>query len=149
MEAATGTETQEIECPYCAEKISNRAKKCRHCGEILDVVMRELEMVRSKRGDIIVNNASSASAASSSVSSPVQEYTVLRKIRSKGAAILWCLFLGGFGAHKFYLGQPGLGLLYLIFFWTLIPAIIAVVELVYLVLLKEDDFNRKFNWGVR
>lgn len=50
MEAATGTETQEIECPYCAEKISNRAKKCRHCGEILDVVMRELEMVRSKTG---------------------------------------------------------------------------------------------------
>lgn len=36
--------------------------------------------------------------------------------RSKVAAALLAFFLGGFGVHKFYLGQVGLGILYLIFF---------------------------------
>ena len=34
-------------------------------------------------------------------------------------AILLALFLGGLGAHRFYMGQTGLGILYLVFFWTL------------------------------
>lgn len=44
-------------------------------------------------------------------------------------AILWALFLGGVGAHKFYMGQTGAGILYLVFVWTYIPAIIAFIEL--------------------
>jgi TM2 domain-containing membrane protein YozV len=43
-------------------------------------------------------------------------------------AILLAIFLGGFGAHHFYLGRTGLGVLYLCFFWTLIPHIIALIE---------------------
>jgi len=48
--------------------------------------------------------------------------------KSVGAGVLLALFLGGFGFHKFYLGQPGLGVLYLLFCWTFIPSIISVVE---------------------
>jgi TM2 domain-containing membrane protein YozV len=44
------------------------------------------------------------------------------------AAVLLALFLGGLGAHKFYLGQTGLGVLYLLFCWTTIPSIIALIE---------------------
>ena len=43
-------------------------------------------------------------------------------------AVLLALFLGGLGAHKFYLGQAGLGVLYLLFCWTFIPAIVALFE---------------------
>jgi len=43
-------------------------------------------------------------------------------------AVLLALFLGGIGIHKFYLGQTGLGVLYLIFCWTGIPSIIAFIE---------------------
>jgi uncharacterized protein (UPF0212 family) len=28
------------ECDYCGEQILATAKKCRHCGEILDVALR-------------------------------------------------------------------------------------------------------------
>ncbi|WP_322746659.1 NINE protein [Bacteroidetes bacterium endosymbiont of Geopemphigus sp.] len=35
------------------------------------------------------------------------------------------MFLGGFGAHKFYLGCSKIGVLYLIFCWSLILGIIA------------------------
>lgn len=43
-------------------------------------------------------------------------------------AVLLCLFLGGLGAHRFYMGQVGLGVLYAVFVWTFIPALIAFVE---------------------
>lgn len=37
-----------------------------------------------------------------------------RSRKSKGAAFLLCFFLGGFGAHYFYCGRFGMGLLYLL-----------------------------------
>jgi len=44
------------------------------------------------------------------------------------AGVLLSFFLGGFGAHRFYMGQTGLGILYLVFFWAVIPHLIALVE---------------------
>ncbi|WP_164102850.1 hypothetical protein [Candidatus Laterigemmans baculatus] len=31
------------ECPFCAEVIASRARKCKHCGELLDPVLRAAE----------------------------------------------------------------------------------------------------------
>jgi TM2 domain-containing membrane protein YozV len=42
--------------------------------------------------------------------------------------VLLALFLGGFGAHRFYMEQIGLGVLYIVFVWTFIPHIVALVE---------------------
>ena len=42
--------------------------------------------------------------------------------------VLLALLLGDFGAHHFYLGRTGLGILYACFFWTLVPGLVAVVE---------------------
>jgi TM2 domain-containing membrane protein YozV len=66
-------------------------------------------------------------------------------MKDKAVAILLCLFLGAFGAHKFYLGEPGWGLLYLVFFWTYIPAIVAFCELIGLILMPQERFDAKFN----
>lgn len=38
-----------IECPYCSGDIAAKAKKCRHCGEMLDPQMRELELLKSQK----------------------------------------------------------------------------------------------------
>jgi len=43
-------------------------------------------------------------------------------------AVLLALFLGEVGAHKFYLGQTGLGIVYLLFCWTTIPGWISLIE---------------------
>jgi len=64
--------------------------------------------------------------------------------KSRAAAILLALFLGGVGAHKFYLGSAGMGLLYLLFFWTFIPAIIAFVEMIFYILMTDEDFHEKY-----
>ena len=42
--------------------------------------------------------------------------------------VLLCFFLGGVGAHHFYMGNTGVGIVYALFFWTFIPAFIALIE---------------------
>ncbi|MDX2255154.1 MAG: NINE protein [Pseudanabaenaceae cyanobacterium bins.39] len=66
-------------------------------------------------------------------------------MKSRTTAILWCFFLGGIGAHRFYLGQAGIGILYLLFFWTFIPAFVAFIEFIMLLVMSDSEFNRKFN----
>lgn len=64
--------------------------------------------------------------------------------KSRIAAALLAFFLGAIGVHKFYLGQVGQGLLYLVFFWTLIPAVVAFVEFIILLCMSDDTFNNRF-----
>lgn len=44
--------------------------------------------------------------------------------------ILLVLFLGGIGAHDFYVGKPVTGLIKLAFCWTGIPVIISVFNII-------------------
>jgi TM2 domain-containing membrane protein YozV len=48
--------------------------------------------------------------------------------KSPTTAVVLALLLGFFGIHKFYLGQTGLGIVYLLFCWTFIPGFIAFIE---------------------
>ncbi|KHN56254.1 TM2 domain-containing protein [Pectobacterium fontis] len=64
--------------------------------------------------------------------------------KSRISAALFAFFLGGFGAHKFYLGKTGLGFLYLIFCWTLIPGIIAFIEFIIYLCDSDENFARKY-----
>jgi len=66
------------------------------------------------------------------------EMSKVRKDRV--VALLLTLFLGGFGAHRYYMGQVGLGVLYTLFCWTFIPGIVALVEL-FLIMGRVDRHN--------
>jgi TM2 domain-containing membrane protein YozV len=66
-------------------------------------------------------------------------------MKSKTSAILLALFLGGFGAHKFYLGKKSQGVLYLLFFWTLIPGILGIIDLITLITKSDESFNAAYN----
>lgn len=52
-------------------------------------------------------------------------------------------FLGGVGAHHFYLGNVGRALLYLFFFWTFLPLLISVFELFTIRRRTRNDNERK------
>ena len=71
-------------------------------------------------------------------------HVVMEKGRpvSKVTYVLLALFLGGFGAHNFYAGRTGLGILYLLFCWTLIPAFAALVQAVVALCKTSDELGR-------
>ena len=64
--------------------------------------------------------------------------------KSRVTAALLAFFLGGLGIHKFYLGQGGMGVLYLLFCWTFIPALIAFIEFIIYLTMTDEAFAEKF-----
>lgn len=64
--------------------------------------------------------------------------------KSKLAAALFALFLGGIGIHKFYLGQVVWGIVYLVLCWTFIPAIVGFIEAILLFVMSNEKFNTKY-----
>ena len=64
--------------------------------------------------------------------------------KSKWVAFWWAMLLGGVGAHKFYLGHPVLGILYLLFFWTFIPGIIAFIEAIVYASKSRESFHTDY-----
>ena len=66
-------------------------------------------------------------------------------MKNKTTAGIFALFFGGLGVHRFYLGQTGKGLLYLLFIWTFIPTIIAMIDGIIFLTQSEEAFDRKYN----
>jgi len=65
--------------------------------------------------------------------------------RNRSTAAIFAFFLGGLGIHKFYLGQSGSGIVYLLFCWTLIPAIVGFIEGIVYLSMSDVTFNAKYN----
>ena len=64
--------------------------------------------------------------------------------RSKTLATWLALLLGGIGGHKFYLGRVGWGILYLLFCWTFIPSIAALIEAIIYITMSDQAFAKKY-----
>lgn len=64
-------------------------------------------------------------------------------VKSKVVAGVLALLLGGLGIHKFYLGKIGMGILYLLFCWTGIPAIIGFIEGIIYLCSSDENFQLK------
>ncbi|MEI6258292.1 MAG: NINE protein [Deltaproteobacteria bacterium] len=65
----------------------------------------------------------------------------MNKVRlNRTTGFLLNLFLGGFGAHHFYMRKVGLGVIYALFIWTFIPCFIALIEL-FFIMKKIDAYN--------
>ncbi len=60
------------------------------------------------------------------------------------AAGLFALLLGGVGVHKFYLGRVGWGIVYLLFCWTFIPAVLGLIEGIIYITMSDQAFAQKY-----
>ena len=79
---------------------------------------------------------------------PTGPYAMAHRYHSREripAAVL-AFFFGFLGAHKFYLGRPAAGIVYLLFFWTGIPAMISFFEGLSYLLTPEATFDARHNY---
>lgn len=71
--------------------------------------------------------------------------------KNKSRSIAAILALSGAvtisGLHKFYLGQPIWGVLYVLLSWTPIPKVACAIEAVWYLAQDEETFDRNFNSG--
>ncbi|MEO3704431.1 NINE protein [Trichormus azollae] len=70
-----------------------------------------------------------------------------RKSRSIAAILAFSGTLTISGLHKFYLGQPLWGILYVLLSWTPIPKVASAIEGVWYLIQDEEAFDRNFNLG--
>ena len=66
-------------------------------------------------------------------------------MRTKWVAAILAFILGGFGIHKFYLWKTTQWFIYLLFFWTYIPALFALIDFVVLLMQGQEDFDKQYN----
>lgn len=66
-------------------------------------------------------------------------------IKSRGVAIILAILLGSIGAHRFYLGEIKLGVIYLLLSWTGISFILSIIDIIKLVLMNDSKFQSKYN----
>ena len=141
------------ECPFCSEQIKYDAKKCKHCGETVDVALRVAEEARRASGSpqqpMVFMNAGgggggSSAAVASSVAGVGSGTEEKKGTKSKTTAGLLAIFLGGIGMHKFYLGKPFQGILYLVLCWTYVPAIVGLIEGIAYLTMRETRFAAKY-----
>ena len=68
----------------------------------------------------------------------------ISNMKNRKLAAILAIALGGFGAHKFYLGKFLWGVIYLLFCWTGIPTIISLIEGILLLMESDASFNKKY-----
>lgn len=66
-------------------------------------------------------------------------------MKNKTIAAILAYFRRRLGIHKFYLGKTFQGVVYLLFCWTCIPAIVALIEGILFLMCSENEFNKKYN----
>lgn len=99
-------------CPHCGAE-QQALKFCKHCGEKIpiDCVIcpkrgRQVEHLKAEQPQVVINNSNTNTNTNVNAA-------IGGRPKNKWVAFCLCLFLGYFGAHKFYEGKVGSGILYL------------------------------------
>ncbi|MCQ2233858.1 MAG: TM2 domain-containing protein [Paludibacteraceae bacterium] len=133
-----------ITCPSCggqkATPVNEQEYRCMYCGHTFAPVA--LRPVHTPQQFVSQPTFQQPSQSQPTFQSAFDSKTSNGKSRTT-AAILGIL-LGGFGVHHFYLGNLWKGILYLLFCWTYIPAIIGFVEGIIYLTKSDEEFANNY-----
>lgn len=127
-----------VNCPQCGAPVDQTASFCKYCGE--QFAQQPTQQVQQVQQPVYQQPPIQQQYHSTAIDPRWP-------IKNKIVAGLLGIFLGGFGIHKFYMGKIGMGIVYLIFFWTYIPAIIGFIE--GIIYLCSNDHNFQVKHKVR
>ena len=104
VEANTSGQTQAKTkfCKHCGGTIPQDAVMCTHCGRHVE------ELAGAAQPQVVIQNTNMNTNTAAAVVAGVGA-----RAKNKWTAFVLCLLLGYFGAHKFYEGKVGMGVLYL------------------------------------
>lgn len=91
-------------CKHCGERIPEDAVICMKCGRQVE----DISQAQTASPNIVINNANSNVNTNTNINA-----AALKTPKNKWVALLLCFFLGLVGAHKFYEGKIGMGILYI------------------------------------
>jgi TM2 domain-containing membrane protein YozV len=66
-------------------------------------------------------------------------------MRNRVIALIITFAAGAIGIHKFYLGKNFAGIMYFLFCWTFIPALLSFFDFLGLAFMSDETFDRQFN----
>ena len=128
-------------CPQCGAPRDPNAPQCKYCGEKFVVTPTEVKFTAQDNiSPTYVQPSSPQYQVHGRQLAGIQPYW---PVKNKLVAGLLGIFLGGFGIHKFYLGKPASGILYLVFCWTYIPAIVGFIEGIIYIASNDQNFQLK------
>ena len=94
-------------CKHCGARIPVQAVVCTSCGGQVEILQRE----RAEQPNIVINNANTN--VNTNINRNYNSGRRRGRKKNKWTAFFLCLFIGIFGAHKFYEGKTGMGIVYL------------------------------------
>lgn len=97
-------------CPVCGAPLDEG--KCSYCGYADKAQVQENKNINQLAEPAETEREQPAISSDSSLNHMGITPGISKK--SKTTALLLCIFLGGFGVHRFYVGKVGTGILYLI-----------------------------------
>ncbi len=100
----------EIKCPICGAPLADG--KCSYCGYAKREIKQEDENINFDLGDYETEQRQRENVIENSMPNSLEIVPGISR-KSKTTALLLCIFLGGIGAHRFYVGKVGTGILYL------------------------------------
>lgn len=132
-------------CPQCGAPIEPGVTECKFCGEKFaqqqanqqfQQAAPQQQYAQQPQPTVVIQQAAPQQVV----------YTGINPswpVKSKMAAGLLAIFLGGIGVHKFYLGKIGMGIVYLLFCWTGVPACIGFIEGIMYLCSNDENFQLK------
>ena len=104
VEANTSGQTQAKTkfCKHCGGTIPQDAVMCTHCGRQVE------KLAGAAQPQVVIQNTNMNTNTAAAVVAGVGA-----RAKNTWTAFVLCLLLGYFGAHKFYEGKVGMGVLYL------------------------------------
>ncbi|MDR0916822.1 MAG: TM2 domain-containing protein [Oscillospiraceae bacterium] len=113
-----------IQCPECGKEVSDQAASCPNCGT-------QIKVQQQPQINVNITNANTNTNTNTLGG-------LVYPQKSKWTAFFLCLFLGGLGVHRFYVGKGGTG-----FIWLISAGLFGIGWVVDLILILVGSFRDK------